>query len=110
MDPAKLKAKVIIYDAQFAQEMTMSIAAIVVDNLDLEFNNSGYTIKGKDIVPTMAQSGKLIPMQEFIFDEFDMTTGGDLTSTSISYKVAHGAYVGYFEGSYIPVKTNNSGE
>lgn len=110
MDPAKLKAKVIIYDAQFAQEMTMSIAAIVVDNLDLEFNNSGYTIKGKDIVPTMAQSGKLIPMQEFIFDEFDMTTGGDLTSTSISYKVAHGAYMGYFEGSHIPVKTNNSGE
>lgn len=100
MDLQNKKATVVFYDAKFAEEMKVSLAAIELADLDLTFTQNGYTIEGKNITPSSYDNGTKVPFPSYVFDNFSLVTVGELTSTTIDYEVA-GIYKGHFDGSYI---------
>lgn len=97
------KADVIFYNAKFAPKAPE--ITVVLKNLDLEFNERGYTIKGHDVIPYMLEAGELQETPRFKFNSFDLRVAGDLTSAVIDYRVAD-IYSGSFTGISV-VKTSN---
>lgn len=91
------KVDIVMYNAQFAPQAPM-IKVILLRDLDIEFTNDGYTISGQNVVPFMVESGDYLPVERFMFNNFEATVGGDLTGISISYTVA-GVYKGGFTGT-----------
>lgn len=94
------KATVILYNAKFtdvAAEPTKS--NVVLEDLALEFTNMGYTIKGTNVVPKVYESGTGVANPSFTFDEFNLTSTGNMVGCDIDYKVA-GKYEGTFSGVY----------
>ncbi len=100
MDTENKKATAVIYNVKLAEEMPDNISNIMLKDLDLKFDNSGYTISGENVVPEQYEAGVATPNTKFIFNNFTLRSDGDLTSSSISYTVAD-VYVGNFNGSYI---------
>ncbi len=101
MDVANNKANLIIYKGRFAEEMPSDKVpeALVLKNLDLTFTRTGYSIKGVDIVPELADASGLTPFDRYKFDSVEIT--GDVNSLGdikCSYLVA-GMYKGAFSGS-----------
>lgn len=93
------KADIILYNAKFAAsapELT-----VIVKNLDLEFGRDGYTITGKDVVPSMISDGKQLEARAFTFNNLKFAATGDMTSATCDYVVKNGAYKGSFIGSSI---------
>lgn len=98
MNLATKKADIIIYDAQFAEEMPMKLT-MALKNLDIELTREGYVIKGKNIVPLVGDDA--IEYPRFAFDELVMVCEDDaLTQVNINFTVA-GQYKGSFTGSYV---------
>lgn len=94
------KATVILYNAKFTSVSQEPLKSnIVLEDLDLEFTNSGYTISGTNVVPKCYESGNGVQNPSYTFDNFMLTSAGNLVDCNISYKVA-GKYEGTFTGSY----------
>lgn len=93
------KADLIIYDAKFAPQ-SPDIQYIVLKDLNIEFNENGYTVSGTEALPFMVEGGEYIPLSKFMFNNIKAVVSGDLTGISISYTVA-GIYTGTFNGSCI---------
>ena len=101
MDLKNNTADMVIYKARFAEEMPMSITAIVIKGLTLTFTPSGYTITGEKIIPSMLEGGQLVEMPAYIFDSVNLvTTNNEITHIKLDYNVA-GRYQGVFTGSAV---------
>lgn len=101
MDLDKKTAMVVFYDAKFTDvEQEPTKTNIVLENLPVTFDNNGYTIAGTDIVPKCFENGTGVPNENYKFNSFTLTCGGDLTQAACSYEVA-GIYKGSFTGSYL---------
>ncbi len=102
IDPAKMVADVIIYDAQFAEPMP-KMTAMIVKGLKVTATRDGFTAKGEGIVPSAVEGGMETPYETFPFTSIEVrTTGGDLTQVAIDYVVA-GRFTGKFTGSSLRV-------
>lgn len=102
------KASVIIYNAKFAQQQP-DIRFMLLENLTLEFTNEGYVVKGHNIIPKaiMGQTGTTAtPYPTFMFDSFQMTSTGDLTTASAQFSVAGRRYDGDFNGFWAVTPDN----
>lgn len=97
--PTAYTADVILYNASFAPQMP-TLKAIVLKNLSLTFDETGYYIEGANVAPYMYEAGQLLETPKFTINEFRLTCGGNLTSAAINYKVM-GVYSGSFEGSWL---------
>lgn len=90
------KADVQFYNAKFAETMPMSIT-FTLEDLDVEFTNRGYYIKGENVVPMMDET----PMERYVFNDFTLScVDENLSTINVEYNVA-GMYKGNFSGSYI---------
>lgn len=89
------KADIIFYNAKFAPKAPE--ITVVLKNLDLKFNDRGYTVEGTDVIPYMVEADDLQETPRFKFNKFDMRVTGDLTSAVIVYQVAD-VYKGTFTG------------
>lgn len=101
------KADVIFYNAKFAPSAP-ELKAIVLKNLDLKFDATGYKISGTSIIPEALMDGNLIENNLFPFENFVFICSGDLTGATASYKVnakipnkPEATYSGIFTGSSI---------
>lgn len=92
-------ADVIIYNAQFASTMPR-LQAIAIKDLKLQFTQSGYEISATNVVPSMLESGQLIETPKFIFNQFNLTSQGDMTSANATYQVAN-MFSGRFTGDWL---------
>lgn len=92
-------ADVVIYNVKFAQEMVNPLVAVYIKGLEVEFNTSGYTLKGEDIIPEMLENGVLVPYEEKKFDSIEINTvEGDMSKIRCSYTCASifkGNFTGY---------------
>lgn len=94
------KADIVFYNAKFAAPAP-ELKAIVLKDLDLTFDLTGYKITGSAVVPQILMDGdNLISNPKFTFDSFTLVCGGDLTNATIYYEVA-GMYKGRFSGNSI---------
>lgn len=101
-------ADLIIYQAKFAEQQPVEIAAMVLKGLTVEFNSRGYTITGKDIEPQVpelngAEMGYTTYDNYTFYNVVFQTVSDDLTTASIDYTVENprgGNYTGQFTGRY----------
>lgn len=102
MDVKALKADVVLYKAKFAEaapELTM-----ILKNLTLEFTNSGYVVRGTDIIPNVVEGNATTPNPKYPFNSFTLQTSNDsMTAARCEYKVA-GVFTGIFSGSTLRTK------
>lgn len=96
------KADVMIYGPKFAPTMP-ELGTMLLENLDLEFTNSGYTVSGKDVIPSLLEGGEWQPYPGFPFNDFNAVVDGNLTTSRIQFTVA-GMFAGSFSGSCIATK------
>lgn len=99
MNVKEKKATVILYNAQFAENMP-ELTNIVLKDLPIDFKNQGYVIKASNVTPEIYESGEGTPNNKFIFNSFELNSSGDLTSANCYYEV-NGTFNGEFSGSYI---------
>lgn len=92
------KADVIIYNAQFVASMPE--ITVVVKDLDVKFDDAGYTVSGADVIPYMLEAGALVEAKKFKFNKFEFSATGDLTVAKASYTVAD-VFKGSFSGNSI---------
>ena len=102
------KASLLIYNAKFSSNEREPVKeAILAEGLDVEFQASGITITGENIIPLMLESGEYVPVPSFTFNSIKFTTTDDFyASGNLDYQVA-GIYNGHFEGSYLYSKYIN---
>lgn len=116
MDTKNMKATVYICNAKFAEPMPLQ-QQLKLENLDLRWNNSGYQIIGKNVVPQRKEADGFVPFPSFTFDNFSLQTvpprgyvagfnGKILTDIDIDFLVA-GVYNGHFEGSYLMIPADD---
>lgn len=99
-ETSKFSVDLVIYDAKFAAEMPVTISAIVVTGLDVEFTADGVYITGKDKDPKYFEGGSYLPLPSYTFNEIEFhTTNGNYTKGELNYTVG-GRYQGHFEGEY----------
>lgn len=97
----KFSANMILYNAKFAAEMPVSLVAVLVEGLDVDFSADGVTISGTDIIPSYYKEAGFDPLPMYIFKSVVFkTTNSDYTSGMIDYEVGTD-YKGHFEGSYV---------
>ena len=92
------KADVIFYNAKFAPAAPEIL--VVMKNLDLKFTQRGYEISGQDVIPYMLEGEGLTETPRYKFNAFTLTVGGDMTTASVSYRVAE-VFKGEFQGSCV---------
>lgn len=92
------KADVIFYNARFAPKAPEIL--VVLKNLDLKFTQRGYEISGQDVIPYMLEGEGLTETPRYKFNAFTLTVGGDMTTASVSYRVAE-VFKGEFQGSCV---------
>ncbi len=97
MDLDNKKATVVLYNAKFADKAPV-LKGIVIEGLKLEFNNAGYTITGKDIVPKIWSDNTLLENPKFIFNNFRFDATGEPLVTGRSVFEVAGMYTGSFNG------------
>lgn len=96
---ALTKATVVMYNANFAEEMP-KLKAIALQNLTVTFSAAGYRIQGKNVVPQVYEGGGVTDYQNFTFDNFTFySSSSDLVDAECSFKVA-GRFQGQFSGCY----------
>lgn len=101
-------AKMIIYDARFAEAMPVELAAIVVEGLQVNWLPGSYEIKGENLTPYVYEGTNKVPYEAFTFNSISFEPTNDkLTQAKITYKVA-GRYEGTFTGSYLVEPSNTS--
>lgn len=83
------KATVIIYGAKFAEAMPQ-INAIVLKDLALSFDNSGFEIKGENIVPQVLEGTTTTPNPRYTLTEFSFSSRGDFSHGDCDFKLAGG--------------------
>lgn len=94
-------ADMILYNARFAQEMPVSLIAVLVEDLNVDFTPDGIKITGKDIIPKWYTNNEYLPLERYIFRSVDFTTTDEYyASGRLIYHVGDD-YEGYFEGSYL---------
>lgn len=94
-------ATVIIMNVTFAEEMPKIIEAIVLKDLAVSYDATGYHISGSNILPEMLEAGALTPMPQYTFNDFSLDSDGPLlTECKCAYTVA-GTFHGVFSGSYV---------
>lgn len=101
MDVDKKKATVIIYQAKFAEQMPEQ-KVMILNDLDLSFSSAGYTVSGKDIIPSVVEGVSATPNDNFPFTTFQFSTTGDKLTNVIGSYVVAGRFNGFFSGSSIP--------
>lgn len=102
------KATVIFYNANFSPAMPVTINFLLKD-LDVTFNQAGYIISGKDIVPEMYTEGTPVPAPNFPFSSFEfINTSTDLTIGQAMYTVNSmgKTYNCTFNGYYVRTQTS----
>ncbi|MDE7159842.1 MAG: hypothetical protein K2O24_03220 [Muribaculaceae bacterium] len=100
IDWEKKKASMVIYQAQFDPHMP-AMTALLLQNLDVEWTRSGYTITGENVTAGSVENGSVTPVPGFPFTEIKMTTtSADMTEATVEYTVA-GRFHGLFKGSYV---------
>lgn len=113
-DIKTMKADVVIYNAKFAS-MAPPIDVIYLPNLDLKFENEGYTIEGTSVVPQIPEGDGsnevLVPNTRYTFNAFKLSTkpGTVLSEVEISYQVAtvfKGKCAGYYTILPAEMKSN----
>jgi hypothetical protein len=73
------------------------IKKMLLDNLDVTWENKAYSISGKNVVPSVYEAGDWTPNESFTFDKVSFTTtSDDLTTCHISYTIG-GRYSGNVE-------------
>lgn len=91
-------ANVVIYKVRFAEEMPVTLEAVVLKSLPVEFNHSGYRISAENVVPEMLDGTTFVPFEDRTFDSFEFeTVNADLTKVKCTYTCA-GIFHGSFEG------------
>lgn len=93
-------ADIIFYNANFAVAMPVTIN-FSLQNLDVEYSDSGYTITGEDITPMLYMDGALTPAPAYQVTEFKLSTvNSELTEIKANYKVFMMGrnYAGSFSG------------
>lgn len=94
-------ADMILYNARFAAEMPMSLVAVLVEGLDVEFTASGVNITGENIIPKWYTNGEFMDLERYTFKSVDFrTTNDSYTSAEMVYQVGED-YEGRFSGKYI---------
>lgn len=94
------KAYMILYNARFAEEMPMSLAAVLVEDLDIDFTPNGIVITGENIIPSWYSNNQYLPLERYIFKSVRFeTTNQDYTQGKLTYQVGDD-YLGEFTGSY----------
>lgn len=94
------KADVVIYRAKFA-EQAPEIAAMILKDLDLEFNGTGYVIRGTEVIPEVVEGTGATPNTRYPFNSFVLsTTNSTLTSVRCEYTVSS-RFNGVFSGSVL---------
>lgn len=100
MDLENMTATVIIYNAQFAQEMP-TVSIMKIEGLKVTCSAGKYSVAGSDMVPQVYEGGAWTPNTKFTFNNFTLTTtNSSLTSGSASFTVA-----GMFQGAATLVST-----
>lgn len=97
------KADVILYNANFASNMPVTINCILED-LTVAVNKDGYSIMGSNIVPSLYDETGLTPAPGFPFASFQLdNNSSDLSTAAIQYTVQIGParYDGTFTGKYV---------
>ena len=99
-DNKEYLADMILYNARFAEEMPMSLAAVLVKGLNVEFNPDNVTITGENIIPYWYTNSAYQELARYIFKSVTFeTTNSSYTDAKLIYEVGTD-YVGEFEGSY----------
>lgn len=100
LDLKNMTADLVIYNARFADLMP-ALAAVNLRGLKLETSHEhGYTISGKNVVPSVGVGSNEVEYPQYVFDEIEMHPTNSLyTSCEIEYTVAN-KYKGRFTGSY----------
>ena len=94
-------ADMVMYNARFAEEMPVTLTAVVVKDLDIDFTPTGVKITGANIIPLWFTNGEYLPLERYIFKALEFTTTNDYyTSGRLTYQVGDD-YQGVFEGSYL---------
>lgn len=102
MNIPKKTANVVLYSVKFAEQMP-EIKTMLLKDLSLTFDASGFTVKGSNIVPSVVENTTSVPNDKFPFDSFVLKTiGNDMTDIICDFNVA-GRYKGSFSGSVIPI-------
>jgi len=105
INPATKKASVYFYNARFAREMPVKIS-FVIEDLDVVFSETGYTISGNNLVPQVAEGngGVTTPNPNYTFDSFRLTAYGEnFNNALIEYSVA-GKYSGRCDANQFVLK------
>lgn len=98
LDVEKKKAAVVLYNARFAAPAPQ-LAAVVLRDLDLVFENGGYTVSGADLTPDVLEAGECVPNTRYVFNSFRLqNASSDLAGIEIEYTVAK-VFKGTFTGS-----------
>lgn len=98
MNLAEKTADIVIYDAQFAEEMPMKLT-MMLKGLNIEFTREGYVIKGENIVPLVGNDA--IEYPQFAFNEFVFECNDEfLINANVKFTVA-GQYRAEFSGKYL---------
>ena len=87
LDVEKGKANVTFYNARFASEMPVKLR-FRLEDLDLAFTSSGYSITGTGIVPQVFEGSDFTPNKDYTFKSFSLAVSGQNYNTAmISYVV-----------------------
>ncbi|MDE5842196.1 MAG: hypothetical protein K2H35_00485 [Muribaculaceae bacterium] len=94
-------ATLVLYNIQFAEEMGVKLAAVVLKDLPVTLCKDGYVISAQNVVPEMFDDSGLTPMPRYIFNNIVVETPNPtLTDIKCDYTVA-GAFKGVFEGQCV---------
>lgn len=98
------KATVVIYNARFAEEMP-ALEAVVLQDLDVTYDATGYKISGSDVVAGQPEAGGLTPYESKPFKSFLLYTKGKyLVQAQCDYTVHDTRmnidFYGSFTGQY----------
>lgn len=94
------KANVIIYNIKFAEEMPKELQGIVLKDVPVRLDRTGYVVEGSDIIPEAFEGGALTPYPNYIFNHFILhSSSTNLTEAKCEYTVG-GRFRGEFSGAY----------
>ncbi|MCH5231752.1 MAG: hypothetical protein J1F43_08160, partial [Muribaculaceae bacterium] len=94
------KAKMIMYQAKFTSVEQEPKKDIIIEDLDVNYDNGVITVSGKDVIPGILEGNEVTPYPSFTINNIEFkTTNADLTWATINFTVA-GIYEGSFTGSY----------